>query len=132
RAGVDEAQLVVVGDAQDVGQRQVRWRCVDQLAARYHGGRLRQPGRKPERAHLASRLVARAGAAVEPLERRGVQEQRLPHPARGLSHRPRTHNEGSADDVTPWDVDWPDAAGATPAFAPAPRAAPRAAGTAAA
>ncbi len=43
--------------------------------------RLGEPGRIPERADLAPRLIARAGAAVEAVEGRRMQKQ-------GLHHRP--------------------------------------------
>ena len=61
-------QLVIAGQRQHVVEPQPRRRRVDQLAAGHQRRRLRQPGRIPERADLALRLIARAGAAVEPVE----------------------------------------------------------------
>ena len=60
-------------------QADARRRRVDQLAARHQRGRLGQPGRVPEAADFPLRLVARAGAAVEPVEGRGLQEKRFHH-----------------------------------------------------
>src|SRR5580700_2369115 len=54
---------------------------IDQLAVGYQRRRLRQPGRKPERADLPLRLVTRACAAVETVERRRLQEQGFHHTA---------------------------------------------------
>ena len=79
---------------QDVGQTEPVRRRVDQLGAFDQRRRLREPGRIPERAHLAPHLVAGAGAAVEALEGRGLQEQR-PH-----------HDEGDlrSDISRPWGM----------------------------
>ena len=79
RRGVDHAQLVIPRLARHRIEADARRRCIDQLAARHQRGRLRQPGRIPERADLPPRLIARAGAAVETVERRRMQEQRLHH-----------------------------------------------------
>jgi hypothetical protein len=85
RAGVKHGQLVVPPQRGHGLQRQVgRWR-IHQPARWHHRRRLGQPGRIPERAHLAARLVARARAPVEALERGRVQEQR----AEVVGHRPR-------------------------------------------
>ena len=77
--GVHDDQLIIPGLGQDGFQPQLRRRRVDQLAAGHQGGRLRQPRRKPERADLPLCLIARAGAAVEPVEGRRLQEQGLHH-----------------------------------------------------
>jgi len=50
-------------------------RRIDQLRILDQGGGLREPGRIPERAHFAPRLVARAGTAVEAVERRRLKKQ---------------------------------------------------------
>ena len=64
-------------------------RRVDQHAVRHQRGRLREPGRVPERADLAARLVARARAAVEALVRGRVQEERALHGPLGRARPPR-------------------------------------------
>ena len=43
-------------------------RRVDELRAFDQRGRLREPGRVPERSHLAAHLIARASAAIEAVE----------------------------------------------------------------
>ena len=53
--------------------------AIDEFAAGNEGRRLGQPGRVPERADLAPRLVARTRPAIEPVERRRVQEQGFHH-----------------------------------------------------
>ena len=79
RAGVDDDVVVVAGDLHHVLDGQVLGRRVEQPRARQHAGRVREPGRVPERPDLALRLVARAGSPVEVVVRRRIQEQRA-HP----------------------------------------------------
>jgi len=50
-------------------------RRVDQFGIRHHGRELREPGRIPVRFDFPLRLVARAGASVETLERGRLQKQ---------------------------------------------------------
>src|SRR6266436_2962754 len=59
---------------------------IDEARAGDHGGGLREPRRVPERADLAPRLVARAGAAVEALIGGRVQEERAEIGPIGCSH----------------------------------------------
>ena len=75
RAGVHDHQVVVLGDREHVVNGLPMRGRVNQRAARHEGGGLRQPRRIPERSHLAFRLVARAGAAVEAVKGRRAQEQ---------------------------------------------------------
>ncbi len=77
--GVDDAEFVRPRLGDDLGQADARRRRVDQTAARHQRGRLGQPCRIPERTDLPPRLIARAGAAVEAVERGRVEEQRLHH-----------------------------------------------------
>ena len=58
----------------DVLERQTVRRRIDQLRAFDQRRRLCEPGRIPERAHLALHLIAGAGAAVEAVEGRRVQK----------------------------------------------------------
>src|ERR1700739_3655481 len=75
--GVQHREFVFARERQHVVELEARrWR-VDQLAAWNEGSRLGQPGRIPERADLAPCLVTRAGAAIEAVERRRVEEQGL-------------------------------------------------------
>ena len=60
----------------DVGEAQPMRRRVDQLRIRNEGGGLRKPGRIPEGANLAPHLIARAGAAIEAVIGRSLQEER--------------------------------------------------------
>ena len=68
----------------DVGEAEPVRRRVDQLGALDQRGGLRQPGRIPERLDLAPVLIARAGSAIEALERRRLQKQGLHHGGRDL------------------------------------------------
>src|SRR5262249_453345 len=79
RAGMDHRQLVAVRHAHHVVDGEVVGRGVDQLAAGDAGGGLGKPGGIPEGPDPAPRLVARAGPAIETLERRGIQEESLFH-----------------------------------------------------
>ena len=74
RRGVHHHQLIILGERQDLVQRRAGRRRIDQPAARNQRSGLRQPGRIPERADFAARLVARAGAAIEAFERRWLQK----------------------------------------------------------
>ncbi len=74
RARMQHGKLIVVRERQDFCERQSPRRCVDQAAVRDQRGRLRQPGRIPERSDLALGLVAGSGATVETLERRRIQK----------------------------------------------------------
>src|SRR6266850_1060532 len=74
-------QLVIPRERQHLIELEPRRRRVDQLAVRNERRRLGQPGRIPEGADLALRLIARAGASVEAVERGRVQEQGLHHRA---------------------------------------------------
>ncbi|CAM2845564.1 hypothetical protein BUGL105410_06085 [Burkholderia gladioli] len=74
---MDDHQLVVGGDLQRLRHRQIVGGRVEHAAAGHQGGGLGQPGGIPERADLALGLVARAGAAIEAVIGRRLQEQRL-------------------------------------------------------
>ena len=76
RARVQDRQVVVARQRRHLGQREAGRRRVDQPRALDQRGGLGQPRRIPERAHLAARLVAGAGPAVEAFERGRVQEER--------------------------------------------------------
>ena len=78
-------QVVLAGERGHLLDGQAVGRRVDQAAAGHERGGLGEPGRVPERADLSPRLVPGARAAVEALERRGMEEQR---PER---HRPLRH-----------------------------------------
>ena len=77
RARVEHGQLVVARERRHVVEREARGGRVDEAAAGHERRGLREPGRIPERADLAAGLIARAGAAVEALERWWMQEERL-------------------------------------------------------
>ncbi len=79
RAGVDDDQFIVSGDIQRLLHGQAVGRCVEHPAARHQRGGLRQPGRVPERLDLALGLIARARAAVEAVEGRGLEEKGFFH-----------------------------------------------------
>ncbi len=66
RRGVHHGQVEILRLGHNLGERGPMRRRVDELAVRHERGRLREPGRVPERRDLAFRLVAGAGAAVEP------------------------------------------------------------------
>ncbi len=76
RGGVQHEELVLPCIGGDIGEAQPMRRSVDQFRVRNEGGRLREPGRVPERAHLAPHLIACAGAAVETVIGRSLQEER--------------------------------------------------------
>ena len=67
-------EVIVARVAHHVGQREPVRHRVDELAVRDASRDLREPGRVPVGADFAARLVARAGAAVEPVERRRLQK----------------------------------------------------------
>ena len=71
--------IEIIGLRDDFGQRRAGGRRVDQLGAFHQGGRLGQPCRKPEGFDLPLGLVARAGAAVETVERGSLKEKRPKH-----------------------------------------------------
>ena len=68
RRGVHHDEVAVLQLRHDVLEAQAVRRRIDQLRAFDERGRLRQPGRIPERAHLALHLIAGAGAAVVAVE----------------------------------------------------------------
>ena len=70
RRGVHHHQFIILGERQNLLHRRAGRRRIDQPAAGHQRRGLRQPGRIPEGADFAARLVARAGAAIEALERR--------------------------------------------------------------
>ena len=74
RAGVQNEQLVVVGDCQNILHGLVVRRRIHQLASGDQRGRLREPGGKPIRSDLTFRLIPRARAAVKPIERGWTEE----------------------------------------------------------
>ena len=79
--GVQDAELVIGGERRNVAEPEPRRRRVDEPAFGHQGRRLGEPSRIPERADLAARLIARAGAAIKAVEGRRMQKQ-------GLHHRP--------------------------------------------
>ena len=84
RRGVQHHEIAVLDLRQHVGEAEPVRRRVDQLGALDQRGGLRQPGRIPERLDLAAVLIARAGSAIEALERRRLQKQGLHHGGRDL------------------------------------------------
>ena len=78
RRGVQHDEIVVPRARRHFGELGAVRRRVDQLRAFDQSGRLGEPGRVPERADFAARLIARAGAAVEAVERGGLKKQ-CPH-----------------------------------------------------
>jgi hypothetical protein len=76
-AGMQDHEFVVARDGEALLHRQFVGGRVEHPRVRHQRRGLRQPGRVPERFHLPFRLVARAGAAVEAVERGSLQEQRL-------------------------------------------------------
>ena len=74
RRGVQHHEIVVPRARRHFGELGAVRRRVDKLAAFDQGGRLGEPGRIPERADFAARLIARAGAAVEAVERGGLKK----------------------------------------------------------
>src|SRR5581483_1398312 len=79
RARVDDHEVVVRRDHDGFVLVQPFGRSVEQARARDHPGRVREPGRVPERPDLALRLVARPRAAIEVLVGRRVQKESLHH-----------------------------------------------------
>ena len=69
RTRVDDRELVVVGDAQNVVEPEVSRGCVDEVAFQGPSPPAERATWEPEGASLASSLVTRPRAAVEPLER---------------------------------------------------------------
>jgi hypothetical protein len=65
---VHDDEIVVTGLGEDILDRGAVGGRIDQFAARHERGRLREPGRIPERADFALRLVACARSAVEAVE----------------------------------------------------------------
>ena len=84
RRGVQHDEIALSRLRRDVGEAEPVRRRVDQLRAFDQRGRLRQPGRIPERLDLAAHLVAGARSAIEALERRRLQKQGLHHGGRDL------------------------------------------------
>jgi len=88
RRRMQHGEIEVECSRGDVGELQAMRGSIDQCAAFDQCGRLREPRRIPERANLATRLVARPGAAVETFERRRLQEKSAHHfrwPSIGIS-----------------------------------------------
>jgi hypothetical protein len=100
RARVEHRQLVPARERQHVLEPEAGGWGVDQARARDQRRGLREPGRIPEGADLAARLVARAGAAVEPLVRGRVEEERL-EVARGRRVRQARPPRGSSGTRAP-------------------------------
>ena len=71
---VDDDVLEPARDFQTLLDSDVVGRAIEQLAIRHQGGRLGQPGRVPIGGDLAPGLIARAGAAVKPIETRWREE----------------------------------------------------------
>ena len=67
-------ELVLRGVGRDVLEFQPVGRRIDELRALDQSGRLGQPRRVPERLDLAACLITRTRSAVEPVERRRLQE----------------------------------------------------------
>src|SRR5471032_1715175 len=86
----------------DVLEGQVVRRGVDQPRSGHHGRGLGQPGGKPEALHFPLHLVARAGAAVVTLERRGLQEKGLHHRHTSWPGKPGNNWELSKSQT--WDI----------------------------
>jgi len=84
RRGVHHHELVFLRQRQHIAEAQPGRGRVDKAAALDQRRRLRKPGRKPERADFAPRLITRARAAVETFERRRLQEQSFHHAVRPL------------------------------------------------
>src|SRR5207245_10740112 len=95
RARVETGQLVAARERRHVVEREAGGGGGDEAAAGHERRGLREPGRIPERADLAAGLIARAGAAVEALERWWMQEQR-PEVADHSRLSYRIHPEGTA------------------------------------
>src|SRR5476651_2832995 len=74
---MNDDQFVSFGNLERCFDRQTVGGSVYHPAARHERRGLGEPGRIPERTDLALRLVARARAAIEAVERRGLQEQRF-------------------------------------------------------
>ena len=92
RARVHDAEVVLARQRPDIVQREaVRW-SVDQSRAWDERRRLGEPRWIPEGADLPLRLVARAGAAVEALAGRRVEEERAE--IVGRHARPTIANRG--------------------------------------
>src|SRR3984957_14912470 len=86
-----DRQVEILGLRDNLSQRSVMRGRVDQLAVRHQRRRLRKPGWIPEGRNLALRLIASAGAPVEPVEGRGLKKQRAhdSSPFHNMPSRPR-------------------------------------------
>src|SRR5258708_19440269 len=76
-ARMDDHQLVSLGNLERVLDGQTVGRRIEHPAVRHQRSGLGEPGRIPERADFALRLVARTCTTVEAIERWGLQEQRF-------------------------------------------------------
>ena len=75
-------QVEILGLADDLGERCLVRRRVDQLGILDQRGGLGQPGRIPEGLDLALGLVARARAAIETIKGRSLEKKvRITAPA---------------------------------------------------
>ena len=61
-----DGEIEILRLRNNLGQRGVMRGRVDQFAVRHQRGRLREPGRIPERRDLALRLITSAGAPSNP------------------------------------------------------------------
>src|SRR5208282_4362152 len=77
RAGVDNDMVVALGLFEALVDLNVMRGAIQELRIGHQRGWLREPSGVPEAGDLAPRLVARAGAAVEAVERRGGEEKGL-------------------------------------------------------
>jgi hypothetical protein len=68
RRRVQHGKIVIARGGRNLRKPQAVRRRIDQFAVLDQCGRLRQPGRIPERADFPPRLIARAGAAIEALK----------------------------------------------------------------
>src|SRR5579871_4441865 len=64
RRGMQHGKVVMWRLMHDLGERDPERNRIDKLAVGYEGGNLGEPGRIPEGADFAPRLVARTGSAV--------------------------------------------------------------------
>ena len=79
RRRVQNGKIEVARRGRDIGELQaLRWR-IDEFAALDQRCGLGKPRRIPERTDLPPRLVTRPRAAVESVERRGLQKKRTHH-----------------------------------------------------
>src|SRR5262249_52966485 len=73
---VQDGEVVLPRERAHVVQRQAIGRRIDQARAGHEGSGLSEPGRIPEGADFAARLIARSGAAVEALIRGRMEKER--------------------------------------------------------